>query len=38
MQNEMFYGAVPAFEEVMAAVQEIQDRFNGNALQRPPSS
>ncbi len=28
MQAEMFYGEVPAFDEVMAAIQEIQDRFN----------
>lgn len=30
MRKEMFYGEVPAFEEVMASVSDFQNRFNSN--------
>jgi hypothetical protein len=28
MQQEMFYGEVPSFEQVMKVVQEFQETFN----------
>ena len=29
MRKEMFYGEVPEFDDVMDAVSQFQDRFNG---------
>jgi hypothetical protein len=28
MRGEMFFGAVPGFEEILEAVRQFQDRFN----------